>query len=71
MAAATRSARSRPRASANAVGPLPEIELIATGGVDAANARSFLAAGCVAIAAGGALVNGTPDERRAIVDAAT
>ena len=52
-------------------GPLPEIELIATGGVDAANARSFLAAGCVAIAAGGALVNGTPDERRAIVDAAT
>ena len=51
-------------------GPLPEIELIATGGVDAANARSFLAAGCVAIAAGGALVNGTPDERRAIVDAA-
>jgi 2-dehydro-3-deoxyphosphogluconate aldolase / (4S)-4-hydroxy-2-oxoglutarate aldolase len=52
-------------------GPLPEIELIATGGVDATNARSFLVAGCVAIAAGGALVNGTPEERRAIVDAAT
>ncbi len=52
-------------------GPLPEIELIATGGVDATNARSFLAAGCVAIAAGGALVNGTADERRAIVDAAS
>lgn len=52
-------------------GPLPEIELIATGGVDATNARSFLAAGCVAIASGGALVNGTADERRAIVDAAS
>jgi 2-dehydro-3-deoxyphosphogluconate aldolase / (4S)-4-hydroxy-2-oxoglutarate aldolase len=52
-------------------GPLPEIEMIATGGVDAGNARSFLAAGCVAIGVGGALVNGTPDERRAIVDAAS
>jgi 2-dehydro-3-deoxyphosphogluconate aldolase/(4S)-4-hydroxy-2-oxoglutarate aldolase len=51
-------------------GPLPEIELIATGGVDAGNARSFLAAGCVAIGVGGALVNGTSEERRAIVDAA-
>jgi 2-dehydro-3-deoxyphosphogluconate aldolase / (4S)-4-hydroxy-2-oxoglutarate aldolase len=52
-------------------GPLPEIEMIATGGVDAGNARSFLAAGCVAIGVGGALVNGTPDDRRAIVDAAS
>ena len=52
-------------------GPLPDIEMIATGGVDAGNARSFLAAGCVAIGVGGALVNGTPDDRRAIVDAAS
>jgi 2-dehydro-3-deoxyphosphogluconate aldolase / (4S)-4-hydroxy-2-oxoglutarate aldolase len=50
-------------------GPLPEIELIATGGVDATNARQFLAAGCVAVGVGGALVNGTPDERRAIIAA--
>jgi 2-dehydro-3-deoxyphosphogluconate aldolase/(4S)-4-hydroxy-2-oxoglutarate aldolase len=49
--------------------PLPEIELIATGGVDAANASAFLAAGCVAVGVGGALVDGTPDERRAIVAA--
>jgi 2-dehydro-3-deoxyphosphogluconate aldolase / (4S)-4-hydroxy-2-oxoglutarate aldolase len=52
-------------------GPLPEIELVATGGVNAGNARSFLDAGCVAIGVGGALVNGTPDERRVIVDAAS
>ena len=52
-------------------GPLPEIELIATGGVDATNARSFLAAGCVAIGVGSALVSGTADDRRAIVDAAS
>jgi 2-dehydro-3-deoxyphosphogluconate aldolase/(4S)-4-hydroxy-2-oxoglutarate aldolase len=50
-------------------GPLPDIELIATGGVDQSDARSFLAAGCVAVGVGGALVNGTRDERRAIVDA--
>jgi 2-dehydro-3-deoxyphosphogluconate aldolase/(4S)-4-hydroxy-2-oxoglutarate aldolase len=51
-------------------GPFPEIELIATGGVDATNARSFLEAGCVAVGIGGALVNGSRDERRAIVTAA-
>ena len=36
--------------------PLPDIEMIATGGVDAASARSFLDAGCVAVGVGGALV---------------
>jgi len=51
-------------------GPLPHIDLIATGGVDAANAASFLAAGCVAVGVGGALVNGSRDERRALVAAA-
>jgi 2-dehydro-3-deoxyphosphogluconate aldolase/(4S)-4-hydroxy-2-oxoglutarate aldolase len=51
-------------------GPLPDIELIATGGVDAANAGTFLASGCVAVGVGGALVNGSHEERRAIVAAA-
>ena len=51
-------------------GPLPQIELIATGGVDATNAAAFLAAGCVAVGVGGALVNGSREERRAIVAAA-
>ncbi len=49
--------------------PLPEIEMIATGGVDAASARSFLDAGCVAVGVGGALVNASTDDRRAIVEA--
>jgi 2-dehydro-3-deoxyphosphogluconate aldolase/(4S)-4-hydroxy-2-oxoglutarate aldolase len=52
-------------------GPLPHIELIATGGVEAANAGSFLAAGCVAVGVGGALVDGSADERRALVAAAS
>ena len=50
-------------------GPLPDIEVIATGGVDAANAASFLAAGCVAVGVGGALVDGSRDERRALISA--
>lgn len=50
-------------------GPLPEIELVPTGGVDAANAGAFLAAGAVAVGIGGALVRATADERRAIVAA--
>ena len=49
--------------------PLPDIEMIATGGVDASSARSFLDAGCVAVGLGGALVSATTDERRAIVQA--
>ena len=50
-------------------GPMPEIELIATGGVDASNARAFLDAGAVAVGIGGAIARGTPDERRALVGA--
>ena len=50
-------------------GPLPDIELIATGGVDRTNAREFLTAGCVAVGVGGALVNGSPDDRAAIIAA--
>jgi 2-dehydro-3-deoxyphosphogluconate aldolase/(4S)-4-hydroxy-2-oxoglutarate aldolase len=52
-------------------GPLPAIELIATGGVDAASARGFLDAGCVAVGVGSALVRADAVERRAIVAAAS
>lgn len=48
-------------------GPLPEIELIPTGGVDGSNAAAFLGAGAVAVGIGGALVRATAAERRAIV----
>lgn len=49
-------------------GPLPEVETIATGGVDASNARAFLDAGAVAVGIGSALVRAAPTERRAIVE---
>ncbi|HEU0235281.1 MAG TPA: bifunctional 4-hydroxy-2-oxoglutarate aldolase/2-dehydro-3-deoxy-phosphogluconate aldolase [Candidatus Limnocylindrales bacterium] len=49
-------------------GPLPEVETIATGGVDASNARAFLDAGAVAVGIGSALVRAAPAERRAIVE---
>ncbi len=48
-------------------GPLPEIETIATGGVDGANAGEFLAAGAVAVGIGSALVRADAAERRALV----
>ncbi|HEX5823218.1 MAG TPA: bifunctional 4-hydroxy-2-oxoglutarate aldolase/2-dehydro-3-deoxy-phosphogluconate aldolase [Candidatus Limnocylindrales bacterium] len=50
-------------------GPLPEIETIVTGGIDASNAVSFLAAGAVAVGIGSALVRATPDERRSLIAA--
>lgn len=50
-------------------GPLPEVELIVTGGVDATNAAAFLEAGAVAVGVGSALVRGTAEERAAIVAA--
>jgi 2-dehydro-3-deoxyphosphogluconate aldolase / (4S)-4-hydroxy-2-oxoglutarate aldolase len=49
------------------LGPFPEIEMIATGGVDAGSARSFLDAGCVAVGVGSAIVRADPAERRALV----
>lgn len=49
-------------------GPMPEVETIATGGVDQANAASFLEAGAVAVGVGSALVRMTDDERRALVE---
>lgn len=39
------------------LGPFPQLQLVATGGVSAENARSFLDAGAVAVAVGGNLVS--------------
>ena len=48
-------------------GPLPDVALIPTGGVDASNAAAFLDAGAAAVGIGGAITRATPDERRALV----
>ena len=48
-------------------GPLPEIELIVTGGINVENAPGFLAAGAVALGVGAALTRMTSTERRALV----
>jgi 2-dehydro-3-deoxyphosphogluconate aldolase/(4S)-4-hydroxy-2-oxoglutarate aldolase len=48
-------------------GPLPEIEVIPTGGVDPSNAAAFLAAGAAAVGLGSALVRASPNERRVIL----
>jgi 2-dehydro-3-deoxyphosphogluconate aldolase/(4S)-4-hydroxy-2-oxoglutarate aldolase len=48
-------------------GPFPDIELIATGGIDATNARAFLDAGCVAVGLGSAIVRAGSGERRALL----
>jgi 2-dehydro-3-deoxyphosphogluconate aldolase/(4S)-4-hydroxy-2-oxoglutarate aldolase len=50
-------------------GPFPDIEMIATGGIDTHAARAFLEAGCVAVGVGGALVAADRAERRALVAA--
>jgi 2-dehydro-3-deoxyphosphogluconate aldolase/(4S)-4-hydroxy-2-oxoglutarate aldolase len=50
-------------------GPLPEIEAIVTGGVDASNALAFLEAGAVAVGIGSALGRMTSAERRDLVAA--
>lgn len=48
-------------------GPLPEIEIIVTGGVERTNAAAFLAAGAVAVGVGSALGRMSADERIALV----
>jgi 2-dehydro-3-deoxyphosphogluconate aldolase/(4S)-4-hydroxy-2-oxoglutarate aldolase len=48
-------------------GPLPEIETIVTGGVDAANALAFLEAGAIAVGIGSALTRMDRGERRDLV----
>ena len=44
-------------------GPLPDIELIPTGGIDATNAAAFLQAGAAAVGIGGAITRATTEER--------
>jgi 2-dehydro-3-deoxyphosphogluconate aldolase/(4S)-4-hydroxy-2-oxoglutarate aldolase len=46
-----------PRYLRDVRGPLPQVKLIPTGGVDAANAGEFIRAGAVAVALGGNLVD--------------
>jgi 2-dehydro-3-deoxyphosphogluconate aldolase / (4S)-4-hydroxy-2-oxoglutarate aldolase len=48
-------------------GPLPKIEVLPSGGIDASNARTFLDAGAVAVGLSGALVRATSEERRALI----
>jgi 2-dehydro-3-deoxyphosphogluconate aldolase/(4S)-4-hydroxy-2-oxoglutarate aldolase len=48
-------------------GPLPEIQAIATGGLDAGNAREFVEAGAVAVGIGSALGRMERAERRELV----
>jgi 2-dehydro-3-deoxyphosphogluconate aldolase/(4S)-4-hydroxy-2-oxoglutarate aldolase len=38
-------------------GPIPQVKLMAVGGIDASNAASFLEAGCVGLGVGGKLVS--------------
>ena len=49
-------------------GPLPDIQLIPTGGVDASNARAFLDAGAAAVGIGSALTKADAADRRALVE---
>lgn len=48
-------------------GPMPEIETIVTGGVDATNAAAFLGAGATAVGIGSAIVRATPEQRRSLI----
>jgi 2-dehydro-3-deoxyphosphogluconate aldolase/(4S)-4-hydroxy-2-oxoglutarate aldolase len=48
-------------------GPLPHIQIVPSGGVDASNARAFLDAGAAAVGLSGALVRATSEERRSLI----
>jgi 2-dehydro-3-deoxyphosphogluconate aldolase / (4S)-4-hydroxy-2-oxoglutarate aldolase len=50
-------------------GPLPDVELIPTGGINASNAIAFLEAGAAAVGVGSALTGSDRVARRAIVHA--
>lgn len=50
-------------------GPLPEVETVVTGGVDASNAVQFIEAGAVAVGIGSGLTRMSGDERRTLVRA--
>jgi Entner-Doudoroff aldolase len=49
------AARLTPRWFKDMAGPFPQVKFVATGGVDASNARDFLAAGAKVVALGSAL----------------
>lgn len=49
-------------------GPLPEVQLIPTGGIDAGSAGAFLVAGAAAVGVGSAITRASPEERRALVE---
>lgn len=52
---------------ADLLAPFPAARFVATGGVDASNARAFIAAGAVAVAPGGALLPaGAPTDANAV-----
>lgn len=50
-------------------GPLPDVPLLPTGGIDASNAADFLAAGAVAVGVGSAMTKADAAGRRAIIQA--
>ena len=50
-------------------GPLADVELIPTGGIEGETAAAYLGAGAVAVGIGGAIVNATPADRAAIIAA--
>ena len=57
----------RPEPRARAARPVPAIEAIATGGIDAANAPAFLDAGRVAVGIGGSLTRAPGEDRRSLI----
>lgn len=61
------AARLGPRYLADLLGPVPDLRLVPTGGIDASNTRDYLDAGAVAVAVGSALTGllDRPDELRA------
>ena len=48
-------------------GPLPQLQIIPTGGVDGTNARAFLDAGAAAVGIGSGLTKAEPEARRGLV----
>ncbi len=49
-------------------GPMPDVQLVATGGVDATNALAYLQAGAAAVGVGSAITKADAATRRAIVE---
>ena len=48
-------------------GPLPDVQIIPTGGIDATNAATFLEAGAAAVGIGSAITRATGEDRRRLV----